>query len=98
MDGLFPRGPSVGARPAGTTGWPARAFGSIDVFKGPVGDPRLTDGDAQAANSTIRRTTEEVVRTCALHTERQRRFPPLVVEVRPVIPRRRSRRAETDPA
>ena len=68
MDGLFPRGPSVGARPAGTKGWPARAFGSIDVFRGPVGDPVWADVDAQAAKSTATKTTEEAVRARELRT------------------------------
>ena len=78
MEGLFPKGPSVGARPAGTKGWPARAFGSIDVFRGPVGDPVLADVVAQAAKSTATRTTEEAARARELRTRLiPARIPPM---------------------
>src|ERR1700677_1219304 len=44
-------GPSVAAFPGGSTIWPARAFGSIGVFRGPVDGEPAADGQPQATGN-----------------------------------------------
>src|ERR1700722_15519259 len=58
VDGFRLRGPSVAACPGGSTIWPARAFGSIGVFRGPVDGGLAADGQPQATMNKATTTTD----------------------------------------
>ena len=58
VDGFPLRGPSVAACPGGSTIWPARAFGSIGVFRGPVDGGPAADGHAQTTVHNATTTTD----------------------------------------